>query len=882
MAHRYRSTSAAPLSARAFLLACFVASSVPALAATRYVNGATGADAGGCTSAGAPCRTITYAMAQAAAGAPGDLVSVAAGTYNTALGETFPIVVKSGVQLVGAGAASTILDASNAENRVLETAATAHPLTVIEGFTIRGGSHTGTNSLTDGMGGGLLISGGSPRIRRNVFESNGAGGFSPLFGGPGSAAYGGAIYASGAPRIENNVFRNNIAVGGTGGSPPTFGTGGAGANGQGGAIYISGGGEIVNNTFYDNKVYGGSGGYGSLGSGSPGSGYGGGLHSTGASVVNNIFANNYATHGISTGAMGTTFGDANYAGLYFSAAPSATKNLFYANFASGRVDGGDVIGSNAITNVNPRFHSAPHALGVLNTSVAKAAGTTSGAPFTDLLGTTRPSPPTIGAYEAADPVYQLVLEGNQQASPYVATTASGSGTASYNSTTRQLTFNLSYSGLTGSESGAHVHGPAVREANAGVLHTLSFSNPKTDTVTLTAQQETYLLSRQLYVNIHTTVFPSGQLRAQIDAAGAAPTFALSVTKSVHGTGVVTGTTEAGTVINCGSDCSETIPQNKTVALSATATNGSTFIGWGGACAGTGSCDLTMITARNVTATFDPPVTNSSAQLVLTQTATPSAQGTGKDVVFRLVVVNQGPAAASNIVLTNPIPAGATYVWASPGCSLAAGTVTCNHASLANGAGTAFKVVLRRATAGALTNAASVVAAEPDPTSANNSVSTAVNVTSSPAASQVLRYRLYSDISKEHHFTTDLNEYNTLGAQTGVWVQEGSVGKVLNNPGSFSGVAATPYYRLYDNNTRWHHWTTDPNEYYTLIEFPWWSAEGVDGYILPTQAAGTIPLYRLLYPFIGGLHHWTIDTNEYNVLTTQYGWIGEGGSGYVIP
>lgn len=115
-----------------------------------------------------------------------------------------------------------------------------------------------------------------------------------------------------------------------------------------------------------------------------------------------------------------------------------------------------------------------------------------------------------------------------------------------------------------------------------------------------------------------------------------------------------------------------------------------------------------------------------------------------------------------------------------------------------------------------------------------------------------------------------------------WVQEGTVGKVLDNPGSFGGVEAVPYYRLYNNATRWHHWTSDANEYYTLAQFPWWSAEGVDGYILPTQATGTVPLYRLLYPFIPGLHHWTIDPNEYDTLLGQYGWLGEGGSGFVIP
>jgi hypothetical protein len=58
-------------------------------------------------------------------------------------------------------------------------------------------------------------------------------------------------------------------------------------------------------------------------------------------------------------------------------------------------------------------------------------------------------------------------------------------------------------------------------------------------------------------------------------------------------------------------------------------------------------------------------------------------------------------------------------------------------------------------------------------------------------------------------------------------------------------------------------------------------EGVDGWILPTQVAGTTQLYRLNYPYLGSLHHWTIDANEYNTLISSFGWIGEPGAGFVI-
>jgi hypothetical protein len=145
----------------------------------------------------------------------------------------------------------------------------------------------------------------------------------------------------------------------------------------------------------------------------------------------------------------------------------------------------------------------------------------------------------------------------------------------------------------------------------------------------------------------------------------------------------------------------------------------------------------------------------------------------------------------------------------------------------------FTLVLRPTAPGSFTNVATVTASQFDPASANNTSSLMVTVNATPAGTPVQRYRLYSDVTKEHHFTTDLNEYNVLGSYTGTWVQ-GGVGKVLDNPGSFGGVTAVPYYRLYDTNTRWHHWTTDINEYYTLT--PGLECRGVD--ILPTQATGT--------------------------------------------
>ncbi len=80
------------------------------------------------------------------------------------------------------------------------------------------------------------------------------------------------------------------------------------------------------------------------------------------------------------------------------------------------------------------------------------------------------------------------------------------------------------------------------------------------------------------------------------------TYALTVTKSGTGSGTV-----SGGPINCGATCSANVASGTAVTLSATPASGSTFGGWGGSCTGSGSCILTMTTARSVTATFNGTV-----------------------------------------------------------------------------------------------------------------------------------------------------------------------------------------------------------------------------------------------------------------------------------
>ena len=76
---------------------------------------------------------------------------------------------------------------------------------------------------------------------------------------------------------------------------------------------------------------------------------------------------------------------------------------------------------------------------------------------------------------------------------------------------------------------------------------------------------------------------------------------LNVTKAGAGSGLATST-PAG--ISCGSDCTEVYAAGTVVTLTAAPDGSSSFAGWSGACTGSGTCTVTMDTAKNVAAAFN--------------------------------------------------------------------------------------------------------------------------------------------------------------------------------------------------------------------------------------------------------------------------------------
>jgi uncharacterized repeat protein (TIGR01451 family) len=116
------------------------------------------------------------------------------------------------------------------------------------------------------------------------------------------------------------------------------------------------------------------------------------------------------------------------------------------------------------------------------------------------------------------------------------------------------------------------------------------------------------------------------------------------------------------------------------------------------------------------------VSPSSADLSLTKTASPNPAQAGLDLSYRIIATNNGPAIATNVNVTDTLPAGITFVSATTmqgNCS-GTSTVNCNLGTLAVGGSTIITIVVRPSAAGQIINSATVSANESDFDSSNSS------------------------------------------------------------------------------------------------------------------------------------------------------------------
>jgi uncharacterized repeat protein (TIGR01451 family) len=128
-------------------------------------------------------------------------------------------------------------------------------------------------------------------------------------------------------------------------------------------------------------------------------------------------------------------------------------------------------------------------------------------------------------------------------------------------------------------------------------------------------------------------------------------------------------------------------------------------------------------------------TCNTADLAITKTA-PDSVVAGEELTYSLKVTHKGSADATNVVVTDTLPAGTTFLTSSIPCTAGG---TCTIGNLANGASASFTITVRVSasllsnlgtSAANITNTATVKADQLDPDSSNNTATTNTLVTES--------------------------------------------------------------------------------------------------------------------------------------------------------
>jgi uncharacterized repeat protein (TIGR01451 family) len=191
------------------------------------------------------------------------------------------------------------------------------------------------------------------------------------------------------------------------------------------------------------------------------------------------------------------------------------------------------------------------------------------------------------------------------------------------------------------------------------------------------------------------------------------------------------------------------------------------------------------TPANNTATAMTTV-NPQADLIITKADTPDPVLVGNNLTYLLTVTNNGPSAATNVTVNDPLPPSVTFVSASPSQGSCSGTstVTCTLGSLASGSNATVTIVVRPTQVGTLSNTASVTGSEADPNTANNTATAPTTV--SPKADLAI---IKTDTPDPVKFKTNLTytirvTNNGPSPATGVTVTDPL-------PGSVTFVSATP-------------------------------------------------------------------------------------------
>jgi hypothetical protein len=126
----------------------------------------------------------------------------------------------------------------------------------------------------------------------------------------------------------------------------------------------------------------------------------------------------------------------------------------------------------------------------------------------------------VSLAHAAPLSFAVPLTGTEQVPP-VQTQGTGTANLTYDPSTRVVTWNITFSGLSSDATMAHFHGPAPSGKNAPVVlwlsqkGSMSTASPISGQATLSPSDAQAFAAGQWYVNVHSKDHPSGEIRGQV-------------------------------------------------------------------------------------------------------------------------------------------------------------------------------------------------------------------------------------------------------------------------------------------------------------------------------------------------------------------------------
>ena len=114
--------------------------------------------------------------------------------------------------------------------------------------------------------------------------------------------------------------------------------------------------------------------------------------------------------------------------------------------------------------------------------------------------------------------FSAALDGSQE-TPANSVSATGTCEATYDTVTNILTYTLTWTGLTDAPAAMHFHKADIGVPGGVEIPITGFAASATGTLSSTAtveqEDESDLLEEKFYVNIHTALYPAGEIRGQM-------------------------------------------------------------------------------------------------------------------------------------------------------------------------------------------------------------------------------------------------------------------------------------------------------------------------------------------------------------------------------